>query len=134
MAASLAAGSLAPASAAEVPGTRCRVFPATNIWNTRIDRLPVHEMSGTWLDAMNASSRNLHPDFGPPAYGLPFETVARMHPKVAIEFLYEDESNRGPYPFDARTPVEGGSDRHALMVEPRHVPPLRAVCGRVERR
>ncbi|HET9249486.1 MAG TPA: hypothetical protein VFP13_06050, partial [Actinomycetota bacterium] len=27
------------------------------------------------------------------------------------------ESDRGPYPFDDRTPVEGGSDRHVLIVE-----------------
>jgi hypothetical protein len=28
-----------------------------------------------------------------------------------------DESDPGPYPFDARTPIESGSDRHALIVE-----------------
>jgi hypothetical protein len=112
-----AALSPVPASAGEVPGTRCRVFPANNVWNTRVDRLPVHEMSRTWLEAMSAPTRNLHPDFGPPSYGLPFETVGRRHPKVTVEFLYEDESDPGPYPFDARTPIEGGSDRHANLVE-----------------
>jgi len=34
-----------------------------------------------------------------------------------VRFLYADESDPGPYPFDARTPIEGGSDRHAIMVE-----------------
>jgi hypothetical protein len=106
-----------PAAAGRVPGTDCRVFPADNVWNTRIDGLPVHAMSDRWLASTDASSTDLHPDFGPPSYGLPFTTVARGHPKVRIDFLYEDESDRGPYPFDGRTPIEGGSDRHALIVE-----------------
>ncbi|HEX5194060.1 MAG TPA: hypothetical protein VFW09_14760, partial [Solirubrobacteraceae bacterium] len=41
---------------------------------------------------------------------------------VRIHFRYASESNRGPYPFSARTPIEGGpnaaGDRHALMVDP----------------
>jgi hypothetical protein len=106
-----------PARAADVPGTSCRVFPANNVWNTRIDGLPVHEMSETWLRSADAATTNLHPDFGPPSYGIPFETVRRRHPKVSVDFTYADESDRGPYPFDARTPIEGGSDRHALMIE-----------------
>src|SRR5688500_18421278 len=44
------------ASAAEVPGTDCRVFPANNIWNTRIDHLPVHDMSETWLASADAAN------------------------------------------------------------------------------
>jgi hypothetical protein len=104
-------------SAAEVPGTDCDVFPPNNIWNTRVDSLPVHEMSDTWLDSASAGSTDLHPDFGPPAYGLPFDVVGQGHAKVDVDFLYSDESDPGPYPFDARTPIEGGSDRHALIVE-----------------
>ncbi len=100
-----------------VPNTDCRIFPADNIWNTRIDALPVHEMSDMWLRSADAASTDLHPDFGPPNYGLPFITVPRNHPKVHIAFQYADESDRGPYPFDANTPVEGGSDRHALIVQ-----------------
>ena len=110
-------GSATPARAAEVPGTGCRVFPASNIWNTRIDSLPVHPMSDAWLRSANASSTDLHPDFGPPDYGMEFVAVGRSHATTAIDFLYADESDRGPYPFDARTPIEGGSDRHALMVQ-----------------
>lgn len=105
------------AGAEPVPGSRCRVFPASNIWNTRIDSLPVHEMSDTWLRSAAAGSTDLHPDFGPPAYGLPFDVVGRRHAKVHVMFDYDDESDPGPYPFDARTPIEGGSDRHALIVQ-----------------
>lgn len=102
---------------AEVPGTDCAVLPRSSIWNTRIDRLPVHGRSDVWLRSSDASNTDLHPDFGPPSYGIPFTTVGRNHEKVALRFLYDDESDPGPYPFDARTPIEGGSDRHALMVE-----------------
>jgi hypothetical protein len=106
-----------PAGAAEVPGTDCTAFPQNNVWNTRVDALPVAEMSDVWLRSMNASSTDLHPDFGPPSYGIPFTTVGRAHDKVDVRFAYADESDPGPYPFDGRTPIEGGSDRHALMVE-----------------
>jgi hypothetical protein len=105
------------ASGAEVPGTDCRVFPANNIWNTRVDDLPVHPMSATWLAATNADTTDLHPDFGPPDHGLPFEVVGRRHPKLDVAFVYADESDPGPYPFDGSTPIEGGSDRHAIVVE-----------------
>jgi hypothetical protein len=106
----------APAGAAPVPGTGCEVFPASNIWNTRVDGLPVHEMSDTWLDSADANSTDLHPDFGPPNYGLPFDVVGRHHRGVRVRFAYASESDRGRYPFDARTPIEAGSDRHALIV------------------
>jgi hypothetical protein len=106
-----------PAHAAPVPGTNCDLFGSTNIWNTRIDALPVAPMSDTWLRSANAGSTDLHPDFGPPSYGMPFASVGRAHRDVRIRFAYADESDREPYPFDARTPVEGGSDRHALIVE-----------------
>ncbi|MGH2635741.1 MAG: hypothetical protein ACRDHU_06320 [Actinomycetota bacterium] len=116
--AALAVAALAPpAAAGEVPGTGCAVFPENNVWNTRVDELPVHEMSDSWMASTNAGSTELHPDFGPPSYGLPYDTVGRDHAKVSVEFLYDDESDPGPYPFDARTPIEGGSDRHALIVE-----------------
>lgn len=106
-----------PASGAPVPGSRCDVFPANNVWNTRIDSLPVNPMSDRWLRSADAPTTNLHPDFGPPSYGIPFDVVGRAHPKVPIDFLYANESDPGPYPFDARTPIEGGSDRHALTVQ-----------------
>ncbi|MGA2924902.1 MAG: hypothetical protein ABSG43_02720 [Solirubrobacteraceae bacterium] len=41
---------------------------------------------------------------------------------MKVRFQYGDESDPGPYPFAADTPIEGGSkatgDRHALMVDP----------------
>ncbi|HEX9123037.1 MAG TPA: hypothetical protein VF984_06710 [Actinomycetota bacterium] len=106
-----------PASAAPVPGTRCTLFPANSIWNTRVDRLPVDPRSDTWLSTMAASATNLQPDFGPPGYGMPFDVVSRRHRTVRIRFRYADESDRVRYPFGQDTPIEGGSDRHALIVD-----------------
>jgi hypothetical protein len=104
------------ASAAPVPGTTCTVFPADNVWNTDISALPVDSHSKTWLASMKASTTKLHPDFGGPPYGFPFAVVDNSHPTASIAFDYADESDPGPYPFDANTPIEQGSDRHALMI------------------
>jgi hypothetical protein len=99
-----------------VPDTNCGVFPAGNIWNTRVDSMPVHPESATWLASMRASSTNLHPDFGPPSYGLPYDVVSNRHRTVRIRFRYASESDRVRYPFGPGTPTEIWSDRHALMV------------------
>ncbi|HEY3022889.1 MAG TPA: hypothetical protein VGK11_04545 [Actinomycetota bacterium] len=99
-----------------VPDTNCSVFPADNIWNTRVDSLPVHPDGATWLASMHAGSTNLHPDFGPPSYGLPYDVVSNRHRTVRIRFRYASESDRVRYPFGPRIPIENGSDRHALIV------------------
>jgi hypothetical protein len=112
----ITAASSGPAAAQSVPGTRCGLFPRNNIWNTRVDELPVHRKSDVWLETMQASTTNLHPDFGPPDYGLPFDVVSRRHRTARITFTYADESDDVRYPFGPKTPIEGGSDRHALIV------------------
>jgi hypothetical protein len=43
--------------------------------------------------------------------------VGAAHADVAIDFMYDDESGPGPYPFGPDIPVEGGSDRLALMID-----------------
>lgn len=102
---------------APVPGTTCKVFPKANVWNTDISALPVHPKSAQWLATMHAGSTLLHPDFGKPPYGIPFAVVPDTHPFVPVDFLYDDESDPGPYPFGTDIPVENGSDKHALMVD-----------------
>jgi len=104
------------AGAAPVPSTSCQVFPADNIWNTDISALPVHARSAQWLASMAASTTNLHPDFGGPPYGFPFNVVDNTHPTVTVTFQYASESDPGPYPVGADTLIENGSDRHALIV------------------
>ena len=97
-----------------VPGTSCPMFPANSIWNTKITRLPVHKKSAVWMASMGSSSRNLHPDYGPAGggeqpYGIPWTIVSPPQTLVPVAFDYDDESDPGPYPLSASTPIEGGS-------------------------
>jgi hypothetical protein len=113
----------AHASSTTLPGTNCPAFPANNVWNTPITTLPVSAHSATWLSTMGASTTLLHPDYGPSGtptkpYGIPWTVVAPSTPFTHISFHYTSESNKGPYPLTAATPIEGGSDRHAIMVDP----------------
>ena len=103
------------------------MFPADNVWNTPVAGLPVNPQSAAWLASMDAGTTNLHPDFGPSGdpsnpYGMPYTVVSPSQPEVPITFQYADESDPGPYPFSASTPIEGGQqstgDRHAIMVNP----------------
>jgi hypothetical protein len=111
----------APASsslvgASPVPGSMCEVFPANNVWNMDVSNLPVHPKSKTWKRSAHARSTLLHPDFGEPPYGLPYDVVDGSHATVEVDFRYADESDPGLYPFGPDIRVEDGSDRHALMV------------------
>ena len=111
-----------------VPGApNCPMFPADNVWNTPIADLPVNANSTAWLASMDAATTHLHPDFGPSGdpsnpYGMPYTVVSPSQPEVPVTFQYADESDPGPYPFSASTPIEGGQgssgDRHAIMVNP----------------
>ena len=106
-----------------LPGTSCPAFPADNVWNTPITGLPVNTDSATWLASMSAGSTMLHPDYGPSGnpkkpYGIPWEIVPAGTTYVPIKFTYASESDPGPYPLSKTTPIEHGSDRHAIMVDP----------------
>lgn len=111
------------------------VFPADNWWNQDISGAPVDPASSAYINWIGFSD-TLHPDFGPPPYGLPYFTVGRNQPKVTIgSFSYASESDAGvpgeepgyPIPDEARTmpnyiegSVPGGGDsgdRHMLIVD-----------------
>jgi hypothetical protein len=108
-----------------VPGApNCPLFPANNIWNTDISKLPVNAHSAAWIRSMDSASTSLHPDFGPNPggfpYGIPYNIVTNAHRLVHIKFQYASQSSKGPYPFGSGTLIEGGKnatgDRHAIMV------------------
>lgn len=114
----------APAVAPSGPLANCPIFPASNIWNTDISKLPVDKHGAAWLRSMNSASTYLHPDFGPSGgypYGIPYTVVTSSHPLVHVSFKYASESDRRRYPFGPDTRIEGGpnagGDRHALMLE-----------------
>jgi hypothetical protein len=121
---------LIPNQGTILPGTNCPVFPANNIWNASISSLPVAPQSSEWIAAIDNGDPgiHLHPDFGPGGgpgtpYGIPFQVTSPRQPLVHVTFEYASESDPGPYPLSATTPIEGGAnstgDRHALIVNPK---------------
>jgi hypothetical protein len=140
----LAASAVAVVSAAPVlleDLTGRQVFPASNWWNLDVSTAPVDPQSPAYIDWISnrtpsnpTATRRLHPDFGPPPYGIPYVVVDGSQPRVSVTFEYASESDTGitglpgyPIPEEARTmphyiegdvPGGGGSgDRHLLMID-----------------
>ncbi len=102
----------------------CAMFPSDNIWNTPVDTLPVDANSAAYVTAMGASSR-VHADFGSGLWegfpiGIPFNLVRNNQSLSAVNFIWPDESDAGPYPVPASPLIEGNpagdGDRHILML------------------
>ncbi len=106
------------ASAPTLPGApNCPVFPASNVWNKRVDNLPVAADSATIVRTIGVTAY-LHPDFGSySGYGIPYNVVSSSTPRSHVAFTWPGESDAGPYPIPADFKREGGSDRHILMVD-----------------
>jgi hypothetical protein len=98
----------------------CTVLPATNVWNRRIDGLPVRADSATLMNRMGLT-KALHPDFGTYAgYGIPVNRVSALTPRSPVAFTWPSESDAGPYPIPTNPKIEGAGaagDRHILMVD-----------------
>ncbi|MGH9370831.1 MAG: hypothetical protein ACRD15_04805, partial [Vicinamibacterales bacterium] len=123
------------------PLTGRQVFPATNWWNRDISTAPVDSRSVQLIDFISGRTaadptvvRRLHPDFGPPPYGIPYVVVAGDQARISLTFDYADESDLGinglagyPVPVEARRAanyIEGGvpgggssGDRHLLVID-----------------
>lgn len=123
----------APAFAAGGPTIgACPVFPVDNIWNVRVDGLPVDPSSADLVDSIGADLP-LRPDFGSgqetgTPYGIPVVVVPRDQPVVPIRFSPVDgedpiaeESDPGPFPIPPDAPIErpheADSDRHVIVVQ-----------------
>ncbi len=118
-----------------------QIFPANNWWNEDISGAPVYSGSAQmidWISGRNTNPsavRRLHPDFGPPPYGIPYVVLTTEQPRVPLAFVdYGDESDAGapglpgyPIPDEAKTQanyIEGGvagggssGDRHLLLID-----------------
>ena len=82
-------------------------------------RAPLDPQSNAFIDFIGRD-RTLHPDFGPPPYGIPYMGVGGTEPRVPIAFVaYGGESDNGfrgetgyPVPEVAKTQpnyIEGGA-------------------------
>ncbi len=106
----------------------CAVFPADNIWNVRVDHLPLDRGSAVYVDSIGLDG-GLHADFGsgdwPPGsgspIGIPFVVVPPGQPQVPLSFRWPEESDPGPYPIPPDAAIEGGprgdGDRHVLVLD-----------------
>jgi len=120
-----------------------QVFPASNWWNADISAAPVDAQSQSIIDWISgrtpsnpSATRAMHPDFGPPPYGIPYVGVGSAQNLVDVTFApYGSQSDAGApgrpsgyaIPTDARTQpnfIEGGlpgggssGDRHLLIID-----------------
>jgi hypothetical protein len=107
----------------------CSILPSDNIWNRRVDDLPVDTRSDQYIASIGATT-TLHADFGsgvwPPGsnspIGIPFIEVPEGQPRVAIHYTnWGNESDPGPFPVPRDAPIEDGSDasgdRHVVVVD-----------------
>ncbi len=95
------------------------VFPPTNPWRTDISAAPVDALSAIYLAAI--STKPLRMEFGSALYnggplGIPYIVVNNATPMTQLAISYPQESDPGPYPFPPNTPVEWGSDKHAIAI------------------
>jgi hypothetical protein len=100
------------------------MFPIDNVWNTRIDTLPVHTRSTAWINSIGRYT-GLHMDFGSGTWdggpiGIPYNVVPVTQAGIPMgesQFEYWDESDLDSYPIPASPLIEYGSDHHILMVK-----------------
>src|SRR5947207_696919 len=110
------------AHALRVPAApRCPVFPKSNPWNRRVDKLPVAQNSAAIIASIGVDT-GLHADFGSGLWegspiGIPFDVVSRKTPRSRVTFEYSDESDHVGYPIPKHVHIEGGSDHHALLLD-----------------
>jgi hypothetical protein len=123
-----------------------QIFPASDGWNLDASQAPVDPNSQAYIDwisgrtAQNPTAvRSLHPDFGPPPYGIPYVGVSGTQPLLPVTFVdYPDESDAGapgrpagyPIPEEAKSQsgyiegdVPGGGtdgDRHLIVLDRDH--------------
>ncbi len=103
----------------------CHLLPADNIWNVRVDNLPVDPRSDAYIASIG-SGVGLHPDFGSGTWdggpiGIPYNVVDAGQAGVQVSFRWADESDTGPYPIPTNPLIEGGpnssGDRHILIID-----------------
>lgn len=126
--------------------TSRQVFPTDNWWNLDVTSAPVDQNSQEIIDWISGKTpqnpnarQRLHPDFGPPPYGIPYVGVSGTQPLVSVHWtLYGSQSDDGapgrppgyPIPEEAKTQpnyIEGGvagggnsGDRHLIVIDRDH--------------
>ncbi|HEU4724714.1 MAG TPA: hypothetical protein VFU59_05375 [Candidatus Eisenbacteria bacterium] len=120
-----------------------QVFPADNWWNVDVSSAPLDPQSAAIIDWISGrtpqnptATRIVHPDFGPPPYGIPYVGVGANQALLPVTFSpYGSQSDAGaagrppgyPIPAEAASQgnyIEGGvagggpsGDRHLLVID-----------------
>jgi hypothetical protein len=102
----------------------CRVLPADNPWNQRVDRLAVARNSAALIARIGLADP-VHPDFGTvyngAPNGIPHRVVSGRTRRVPVSFQSASESDGHDYPLPRGAAIEGGSrsagDRHVIVVD-----------------
>ena len=97
--------------------SHCQIFPSSNQWNEKVNSLPVASDSAAMIAAIGQNV-GVHPDFDTsPGDGIPYNIVGTSTPRSTVTFQYSSESDHVGYPIPAKPKIEGGSDRHLLMID-----------------
>jgi hypothetical protein len=99
----------------------CPLFPPAFPTNQRVDHLPVAANSDAIVRSIGLDD-HVHADFGSGRWegkpiGIPYTVVGRRTKRSRVSFDYADESDRVRYPIPRGVRIEGGGDRHALLVD-----------------
>src|SRR4051794_37572783 len=99
----------------------CPLFPADFSTNQRVDALPVAPDSDAIVRSIGLDD-GVHADFGSGLWdgrpiGIPYDVVTRHTKRKRVRFDYTGESDGRRYPIPRHVHVEGGSDRHALLLD-----------------
>jgi hypothetical protein len=99
----------------------CPLFPAGYATNDRVDQLPVAANSDAIVRSIGIDE-TVHADFGSGLWegrpiGIPYTVVSKRTKRSRVTFDYASESDRVRYPIPAGVKIEGGGDRHALLVD-----------------
>jgi hypothetical protein len=99
----------------------CPLFGPSFPTNQRVDALPVASNSAAIVRSIGLDD-NVHADFGSGTWegspiGIPYTVVGRKTKRSRVSFDYADESDRVRYPIPRNVKIEGGGDRHALLLD-----------------
>lgn len=97
-------------------------FSADSEWNMRVDFTPLARNSGKIIREISPDT-GLHADFGSGKWdghpiGIPYMVVPEDEPLTKFkQTLWPKESDDGPFPIPGNAPVEGGGDRHVIVIQ-----------------
>ena len=99
---------LSGVAVAQTLGT-CPAFPLPNVWNARVDGLPVHPESAAWLASVGPTAPLRLDDT------MPINLVSGGAPVMVAANSGNDDFGLAPVP--AAPVVESGSDVHLILVD-----------------